>query len=815
MARTASINRSKSKSKAAVHAPEPVGTELLGVGLCLGALCLLAALFTLAPAGATGSWNNVIGSVGQSVAAALTAAMGMGAFVLPVFGLVWGVQCLRGQRPRVWGRKLALLPLFMALVAMEAALLLSRCPIPGLERSGPGGYFGLAMSRTLFDALGKASAIVLFFGGLAVLRFLTDTDPRVWVDKLAERWRSGEDADTAVLDEEYEEEYEDYDEAEEPEEEDDGDAADYGEDDGEWEYEDEEDYGEAEYEEEEYDDEEPEEGYDDEEAEDEEVAPPPVAKKPKRKSRRERIKSKKRAKAKKKKPPKQRGAYIHPPIDLLGEGRITDETIVQEEVAYRAEVLEKTLKAFRIEGKVVSSRRGPVITYYEVRVPAGVSGNQISKRADDIGRALKVGRVRVVTNTRGRDTIGIEVGNEQRDDVVLRDLIEESGTRVDRMEVPLLLGRDTAGNAIVEDLAKMPHCLIAGATGSGKSVCINAVLQSVLFTRGPDEVNLILVDPKQVELASYDGVPHLLTAVETDARRAGKLLQWAVERMEERYVLLKSTGVRNIKNFNELPLERKKVARERHGLDEESLPDKLPYIVIVVDEMADLMMTGGKDVELAITRLAQKSRAVGIHLILATQRPERAVITGLIKSNMPTRIAFTVSSKLDSRVVLDQNGAETLLGMGDMLYLSPRSMFPKRGQGALVTDEEVLNVVEFLKEQYPDVEYEDLLKQQAKSMEDPMKRDDLYNDATRLVLSKKLGSASMLQRCLGIGYTRASRLIEMMEEQGVVGPHQGSKARELYTTLEEWEADLEAGPSLDDDDEWDPDDPDAVDTSWD
>ena len=783
MPRSASVDRRPLKS---ATAPEPVGTELLGVALCLGALCFLAALLTLAPADSRSSWHNVVGQWGRATAAPLTRAVGLGAFIVPIFVLMWGLQCLRGQRPQHWGRKVVLLPLLMALVAILGALLFSRCPMPGLQRSGPGGYFGLAMSRTLFDVLNKAAGVVVFFGALAVLRFLTDTDPRVLWDRMAKRWPTG-DGDTAVADENteaFEDEYEDEDYEDDGEEDED------------------EGYGDAEDEEGDWD----EEDLEEDESSEVDVAPPPTP--------RARHRSKPRRKRKvKKKPPKPRGAYIHPPIDVLGEGHVTDETIVQEEVSYRAEILEKTLKAFRIDGRVVSSRRGPVITYYEVRVPAGVSGSQVAKRADDIGRALKVGRVRVVTNTRGRDTIGIEVGNEQRDDVVLRDLIEESGSRVDRMQVPLLLGRDTAGNPIVEDLAKMPHCLIAGATGSGKSVCINTVLQSILFTRGPDEVNLILVDPKQVELASYDGVPHLLTAVETDARRAGKLLQWAVERMEERYVLLKSIGVRNIKNYNEAPKERKAAARESHGMDEASMPERLPYIVIVVDEMADLMMTGGKDVEMAITRLAQKSRAVGIHLILATQRPERTVITGLIKANMPTRIAFTVSSKLDSRVVLDQNGAETLLGQGDMLYLSPRSMFPVRGQGALVTDDEVLAVVEFLKEQYPDVEYDDLLKQQAKSMEDPMKRDDLYNDATRMVLTKKLGSASMLQRCLGIGYTRASRLIEMMEEQGVVGPHQGSKARDLYTNLEEWEADLAGGPA--DDDEWDPDDPDAVDTSWD
>jgi S-DNA-T family DNA segregation ATPase FtsK/SpoIIIE len=399
----------------------------------------------------------------------------------------------------------------------------------------------------------------------------------------------------------------------------------------------------------------------------------------------------------------------------------------------------------------------------------------------------------------------------------MRDLLEEESERIERASIPILLGRDTAGRPIVEDLGSMPHLLIAGATGSGKSVCINALLLSVLFTRGPDEVSLILVDPKQVELSFYQGIPHLLTPVVTDMRRAAKILEWAVDRMEERYAKLLACGVRNLAAFNALGAEARQEARERAHMSEEELPDKLPQIVIVIDELADVMLTNGKEVEIAITRLAQKSRAVGIHLVLATQRPSTNVITGLIKANMPTRISFVVSSKIDSRVVLDANGADKLLGNGDMLYMHPRTLSLRRAQCTLVTDAEARATVDFLKKHYPVTEYEDILKTPPGELGDPMKEDDLYEDAVRAVLSTKLGSASMLQRRLGIGYTRASRLIDMMCDHGVVGPHVGSKAREVYLELEEWEASLaeeqvrrQPAPQV-----YDPQDPPPVDTSWD
>jgi S-DNA-T family DNA segregation ATPase FtsK/SpoIIIE len=344
------------------------------------------------------------------------------------------------------------------------------------------------------------------------------------------------------------------------------------------------------------------------------------------------------------------------------------------------------------------------------------------------------------------------------------------------------------GEPIIEDLAAMPHMLIAGATGSGKSVCVNSILLSLLMTRTPDEVKVILIDPKQVELSFFEGIPHLLTPVVTNMKKAAQILEWAVAKMEQRYDLLLRSGVRNIAGYNGIGPERLAKLREDHGYDAFEAPDLMPYVVIVVDELADLMLQHGKDVEIAIIRLAAKSRAVGIHLILATQRPSVDVITGLIKSNMPMRMSFKVSSMIDSRVILDHKGAEKLLGKGDTLFIPPGSSALKRAQGTFISDAEVKSIVDFVKQKAGPAEYTDILGETAEGLGDPNEEDELYDDAVRAVLMTKLGSASMLQRKFGIGYTRASRLIDMMCDHKVVGPHKGSKARELLVTLEEWEA---------------------------
>jgi len=737
MGRSTTASRSRSAPREETAAEEPVGLELVGVALCLAGVLLAAALATLAPEHAGGTFRNVAGSLGEGVASALTRAIGLGAWLFAGFAIAWGLACLRGRRPRHWARRAVLLPVVAALLGAEAALLLgSTCP-PGLERSGPGGYVGVALAHGLFGVLGKASGLVVLVGLLGGLRMMVDVRVRpLLLRGLAALRERGAGVAEAV------EEEDAWVEEEDEEEDDDAQPA-----------------------------------FEAPAALPVPLDVPPAPPPPRPRPRKRPVKRKDTG-----------GEYVFPPTTLLDQGVSHDTDAVREEVAANAKVLAEALGSFGVEARVVSSQRGPVITFFEIAIAAGVRLNRVTALADDLAIALKAPSVRIVAPIPGRSTVGVEVPNLTREAVVLRDLIEENEDAVERRLLPIYLGRDTAGRPLIEDLSSMPHILIAGATGSGKSVCINSILLSFLYTRTPDELSLILIDPKQVELSFFEGVPHLITPVVTDMKRAAKILEWAVDRMEDRYGLLLAGGVRNVAGYNALSKEKHDQIRERTGMSEEDAPDQLPQLVIVVDELADLMMTNGKDVELAITRLAQKSRAVGIHIILATQRPSTNVITGLIKANMPTRLAFCVSSKIDSRVILDANGAEKLLGMGDMLYMHPRSLHLRRAQGTLVTDAEVRSVVEWLEENGPAPDYQDLLEQSKAGQGDPMLEDDLYDDAVRVVLSTRLGSASMLQRRMSIGYTRASRLIDMMCDHGVVGPHVGSKARECLLTLEEWEA---------------------------
>jgi DNA segregation ATPase FtsK/SpoIIIE, S-DNA-T family len=401
--------------------------------------------------------------------------------------------------------------------------------------------------------------------------------------------------------------------------------------------------------------------------------------------------------------------------------------------------------------------------------------------------------VRIVAPIPGKNTVGIEVPNAERQMVRLREVMEESNEPASRCRIPIYLGKDVSGNPMVVDLSSMPHLLIAGRTGTGKSVCLNTIIMSLLMTRRPDEVKMLLVDPKMVELTPYARLPHLMHPVVTDMKKAEAILSWAVDKMEERYALLMRAGVRHIDAYNQLSeeelLERLQV---EEGEDESQVPTHLPYIVIVADEFADLIMTSPKEVESHIIRLAQKSRAVGIHLILATQKPTVNVITGLIKSNLPARIAFQVASRTDSRVVLDEMGAEKLLGMGDMLFLSPGTSLLLRGQGCYVSDEEIRNVVGFLATNEPQFAME-LVQLKPKAAEGGAvgltdHRDELYGPAVDLVVREGRGSVSLLQRALGIGYGRGARLIDYMADDGIVGPYNGSQARDVLISLSEWEA---------------------------
>lgn len=463
----------------------------------------------------------------------------------------------------------------------------------------------------------------------------------------------------------------------------------------------------------------------------------------------------------------------------------------------RGKLIEETLGQFKLAAKVMSVERGPAVTLFALELGRGIKVQRLVGLLDNLAIALRVPGIRIQAPIPGTSWVGLEVPNEEVELVRFRELLENPAWKKKEPALPLFLGKDSAGRPLIADLAKMPHLLIAGATGSGKSVCINAIILSLLMTRSRREVQLILVDPKQVELAQFQKVPHLVHPVVTDMRQAGAVLAWAVKKMEDRYTLLARAGVRQLKEYNELGkdglCDRLNLTVEE--LEKERIPWKLPYLVLVVDELNDLMMIAQKEVEASITRLAQKSRAVGIHVVLATQRPSVDVLTGVIKSNLPARLAFRVTSKVDSRTILDMSGADKLLGHGDMLFLPPGRSQPIRALGALVTDKEIRSVVKAVA-RAAKPEFEDELvacTEAAKNGDvagatnsvDP--NDPTYLDAVRVVLSNQKGSVSLIQRKLGIGYGRAARLLDHMAEAGLVGPSKGSKAREVRVSLHDWE----------------------------
>ena len=480
--------------------------------------------------------------------------------------------------------------------------------------------------------------------------------------------------------------------------------------------------------------------------------------------------------------------YQLPPLDFLKDSETGFTAIQSKMVERKARSLEAMLEEFGVNANVVNAEPGPAITMYELELAPGVKVSQISSLSNDMARALGSGMVRVVAPLAGKHTIGIEVPNSQREIVRMKDLLEKGAAKANKMEIPLFLGKSSSGEILISDMAAMPHCLIAGTTGSGKSVCINSIITSILLSRRPDEVKLILIDPKMVEMAMFESIPHLMCPTVTEMRRAEQILEWAMQKMDERYELLKEAQVRNIASYNLLSTE-ELIERFNPATQEEEaqIPKKLPHIVIVIDELADLMMTSAKEVEAFIVRIAQKSRAIGIHLVLATQRPQATVVTGLIKSNMPARIAFRVAAGMDSRIILDQKGAETLLGQGDMLFLKPGTSELVRSQGAFLDDDEIRGVVKFLKE-VAQPQYSTELMQLNTVDLGSAPKDDMFDEAVRVVLETKRGSVSLLQRRLSIGYARASRIIETMAATGLLGEYKGSQAREVTMTLEEYEA---------------------------
>lgn len=482
--------------------------------------------------------------------------------------------------------------------------------------------------------------------------------------------------------------------------------------------------------------------------------------------------------------PKFVGDYKLPSIDLLTNPPSLEERIIKDDLEGNSKILEETLRDFNIEVKVVEVEQGPVITRYELQPAPGVTINKIMNLGDDIALSLKAPSVHIVAPIPGKGTVGIDVPNTKAALVYLKELLETREFQESDSKLTLGLGKDISGTPLVTDLTDMPHLLIAGTTGSGKTVCVNTLIMSLLFQASPEELKMILIDPKMVEMSMYNGLPHLICPVVNDVKKAAGALDWAVGEMEERYKLFAKLGVRNILGFNrkiseglkEIPDQEKKIQLEA-----------MPYIVIIIDELADMMLLAAKEVEGSITRLAQLSRAVGIHMILATQRPSVDVITGVIKANFPARISFRVASKVDSRTVLDMNGADKLLGRGDMLFLKPGNFKLIRAQAGLVTDKEIENVVSFAKQQRAAVYTEKVLKEQEKifSYRNRDKKDELFEEAAKLVINTKQASVSMLQRRLRLGYARAARLIDMMEEVGIVGAFRGSKAREIL--VESWE----------------------------
>jgi len=479
--------------------------------------------------------------------------------------------------------------------------------------------------------------------------------------------------------------------------------------------------------------------------------------------------------------------YALPPLELLAESEHAFTAVQEKVVKAKASALEKLLSEFNVNARVVAADSGPVVTMFELELAAGVKVSQISALANDMARALGVGAVRVVAPLPGKHTIGIEVPNSEKEKVRIKSLMELAGSAPDKMQIPLYLGKDSQGEALVSDLAEMPHLLIAGTTGSGKSVCINSIITGILLTRRPDEVKMILIDPKMVEMAMFNTIPHLMCPIVTETKMAAQILEWATVKMDERYALLAEARVKNVAEYNKLGAE--EIMNRFHpscAEEEAKIPKRLPCIVIVIDELADLMMTAAKEIEAYIVRLAQKSRAVGIHIILATQRPQATVVTGLIKSNMPTRVGFRVAARMDSRIILDQNGAETLLGEGDMLFLKPGTSDLVRAQGTFVDDGEIKRIVKHLKS-VAEPQFHPELTQMKTIDTSEMMMDELFDDAVRIVLETRRGSVSLLQRRLNIGYARASRIIEMMAGSGILGEYKGSQAREVAVTLEEYE----------------------------
>ncbi len=479
----------------------------------------------------------------------------------------------------------------------------------------------------------------------------------------------------------------------------------------------------------------------------------------------------------------EEGDYQLPSVDLLEDPEDRPMSINDESLRMQSKLLEKKLEDFGVKGEVVAVTPGPVITTFEYAPAPGIKINKIVNLTDDLALALRAISIRIVAPIPGKAAIGIEVPNVDRETVRFKEIVASEAYEGSKSKLTICLGKDIVGHPVAATLDKMPHLLIAGATGAGKSVALNTMICSLLYKATPSDVKLIMVDPKRIELSAYDGIPHLIAPVVKDAKKATNALFWAVREMEHRYELLSEKKARNIGQYNQKILKElgKEKKPPKEEPDAEAPPGPLPYIVIIIDELADLMMVASRDVEVALTRLAQMARAAGIHLILATQRPSVDVLTGIIKANFPTRLTFQVSSKTDSRTIIDTNGAENLLGMGDMLFLPPGTGRLQRIHGAYISESELARIIEFIKQQQqPDYDKSVVAAPQIEEDEKgDTEYDERYDDAVALVTKSGQASISMIQRHLRIGYNRAARIVEVMEQEGVVGPADGAKPREV------------------------------------
>jgi S-DNA-T family DNA segregation ATPase FtsK/SpoIIIE len=777
---------------------------LLALGVSLFVLVALAT-FSLADPGEAieiprGGGRNLAGVVGYHVAHAFLFVFGHAAYVLVLFGCVYAVLVLLHRGPsKLVFRSIGAL----VFTSMMALLLAGPHGMAGASEASPygaGGRLGANLSPHLHDAFGGSGRILfLVFGALfafllatewlfsALLRGVLQAIHRGarkvharWAEAAAARaaraeadeadeededGAAGEDSDEEAADDEGEDEQAEHAEGDESEADERAVAARRGAD--------------AEDEVDGADRTAPEaEASGGADAPEEPVVELP---RPRRSLKLQKPRRRKPART----PAPSSADYRFPPATLFREPPVSDDSAAQEEIERNARAIERRLASFKVSARVVGVSQGPAVTQYELRLAEGIKVSRVTSFEADLAAALKAVSVRVVAPIPGRDTVGVEVPNLDRQIVVMRELLEQFG-RADDLAIPLFLGKDVAGEPIVEDLARMPHLLIAGTTGSGKSVCINTILLSVLMTRTPAQVRLILIDPKMVELQHYRKVPHLSCEVVSNMKKAPGVLEWAVEEMEKRYALLSAVGVNHIRSYNNLGVAELERRLQRPA---DQFDAQLPYQVVVIDELADLMAVSQKEVEESIQRLAQKSRAVGLHVIIATQRPSTDVITGVIKANLPCQIAFKVNRKIDSRVILDANGAEKLLGHGDMLYVPPGAQRMMRAQATYVAEDEIERVVQFLEENGPKPAFiPDLVQTKTGKKRGARFADDLYEQAVEVVLGQQRGSATLLQRALAVGYTRATRLLEMMEEDGIVGPFAGSKSREVLLTLEEWQA---------------------------